>query len=165
MTRDCRSGPTGCVKDLTKISNMNEEWRPIEGFNGDYLISNHGRVRSLKRNGDRVMPMTIQRKGYYAVTFSHKSKAVCRKVHRLVAEAFIPNPKNLPQINHKDGDKLNNNVSNLEWCTAEDNVRHSWNTGLCSPHGPSEEGKERLRRLWSGIPKGEKGQRRQGNEV
>ena len=111
-----------------------EQWKPIERFNGEYMVSNFGRVRSLKRHKDRIMPQTIQRRGYLACTFWMNNKAKCVKVHRLVAETFIPNPNNLPEINHIDGDKLNNLASNLEWCTRSQNVKHSFDIGLKTPH-------------------------------
>ena len=88
-----------------------EQWKPIQEFNGEYEVSNLGRVRSMKRYYGMVghiMPQTIQCKGYYAVTFWMNNKAYCRKVHRLVIEAFTPNPDSLPCINHIDGNKLNN---------------------------------------------------------
>ena len=72
-----------------------EQWKPIQEFNGEYEVSNLGRVRSMKRYYGvvgRIMPQTIQRKGYYAVTFWMNNKAYCRKVHRLVIEAFTPIP-------------------------------------------------------------------------
>lgn len=114
-----------------------EQWKPIQEFNGEYEVSNLGRVRSMKRYYGmvgRIMPQTIQRKGYYAVTFHMNNKAYCRKVHRLVIEAFTPNPDNLPCINHIDGNKLNNHVSNLEWCTYQHNMQHAVSTGLTHPH-------------------------------
>ena len=129
-----------------------EQWRPIERFNGEYMVSNHGRVRSLKRHGDRIMPQTIQRRGYYAVTFWMDNKAKCVKVHRLVAETFIPNPDNLPEINHIDGNKLNNHVSNLEWCTRSHNVKHSFDTGLKQPHYMTDEERKHLSDMWRGRP-------------
>ena len=114
-----------------------EQWKPIQEFNGEYDVSNLGRVRSMKRYYGvvgRIMPQTIQRKGYYAVTFWMNNKAYCRKVHRLVIEAFTPNPDSLPCINHIDGNKLNNHVSNLEWCTYQANMQHAVRTGLTHPH-------------------------------
>ena len=114
-----------------------EQWKPIQEFNGEYEVSNLGRVRSMKRYYGmvgRIMPQTIQRKGYYAVTFWMNNKAYCRKVHRLVIEAFTPNPDSLPCINHIDGNKLNNHVSNLEWCTYQANMQHAVRTGLTNPH-------------------------------
>ena len=116
---------------------MEEIWKPIEGTDGGYEVSNLGRVRSMKRYYGmvgRIMPQTIQRKGYYAVTFWMINKAYCRKVHRLVIEAFTPNPDSLPCINHIDGNKLNNHVSNLEWCTYQENMQHAVRTGLTHPH-------------------------------
>ena len=114
-----------------------EQWKPIQEFNGEYEVSNFGRVRSMKRYYGvvgRIMPQTIQCKGYYAVTFWMNNKAYCRKVHRLVIEAFTPNPDSLPCINHIDGNKLNNHVSNLEWCTYQANMQHAVRTGLTHPH-------------------------------
>lgn len=129
---------------------MNEEWRPVHGTDGDYMVSDQGRVMSLKRKSPRIMPQTIQPSGrggkltYYAVTLHMNNKAWCRKVHRMVAEAFIPNPDNLPCINHKDGNKLNNHVSNLEWCTYQENMQHAVRTGLLNPHQWTEEERKEI---------------------
>ena len=116
---------------------IEEIWKPIEWTEGGYEVSNLGRVRSMKQYYGviaRIMPATTQKKGYKAVMFHINGKAKCAKVHRLVAEAFIPNPDNLPEVNHKDGNKGNNHVSNLEWCTRSHNVKHSYDTGLKQPH-------------------------------
>ena len=124
-----------------------EQWKPIQEFNGEYEVSNLGRVRSMKRYYGvvgRIMPQTIQRKGYYAVTFWMNNKAYCRKVHRLVIEAFTPNPDNLPCINHIDGNKLNNHVSNLEWCTYQENMQHAVRTGLTHPHQWTDEERKQI---------------------
>ena len=124
-----------------------EQWKPIQEFNGEYEVSNLGRVRSMKRYYGmvgRIMPQTIQRKGYYAVTFWMNNKAYCRKVHRLVIEAFTPNPDNLPCINHIDGNKLNNHVSNLEWCTYQANMQHAVRTGLTHPHRWTDEERKQI---------------------
>lgn len=124
-----------------------EQWKPIQEFNGEYEVSNLGRVRSMKRYYGvigRIMPQTIQRKGYYAVTFWMNNKAYCRKVHRLVIEAFTPNPDRLPCINHIDGNKLNNYVSNLEWCTYQANMQHAVRTGLTHPHRWTDEERKQI---------------------
>ena len=132
---------------------INEEWRPVAEFDGQYEVSNHGRVRSMKKYRGivgHIMPQTRQPSGrggkltYYAVMFSMKNKRYCRKVHRLVAEAFIPNPYNLPQINHKDGDKTNNHVSNLEWCTVKENTAHSILHGLKRSHRWTDEERRKI---------------------
>ena len=92
----------------------------------------------------RIMPQTIQRTGYYAVMLWLGNKSKCATVHRLVAEAFIPNPDNLPCINHKDGDKLNNQVTNLEWCTYQENMQHAVRTGLTHPHRWTDEERKHI---------------------
>ena len=108
-----------------------EEWRTVENTNGMYEVSNLGRVRSLCRNKVRIMPQTKQHHGYHAVMFHVNNKPVCRKVHRLVAQAFIHKPEGVKlEVNHKDGNKDNNQVDNLEWVTHQQNVKHSFDTGL-----------------------------------
>lgn len=101
---------------------MQEIWKDIRGYEGYYQVSNFGNVRSV----DRVDSHCRNLKGrilklsngtYKSVTLSTNNVCKNHSVHRLVAEAFIPNPNNLPCINHKDEDKHNNNVNNLEWCT------------------------------------------------
>ena len=111
-----------------------EQWKPIEGTEGKYEVSNVGHV---KTNGKRpgLLTLTKQPKGYlYAmIEYTDGKKKNCR-VHRLVAEYFLPNPDNLPCINHIDGNKENNHVSNLEWCTYQHNMQHAVRTGLTHPH-------------------------------
>lgn len=108
---------------------MEEIWKPVKGFEGYYEVSNLGNVRSIDRivldtvrNCERLLKGKIltQRdngSGYKGVMFCKEHKLYNKYVHRLVSEAFIPNPDNLPQINHKDEDKSNNRVDNLEWCS------------------------------------------------
>lgn len=117
---------------------MDEVWKDIKGFEGLYQVSNLGNVKRL-RHGDykcvqgyHVFPeklkvLSFDKKGYLQVGLSKNNKQTMRRVHRLVAEAFIPNPNEYPMINHKDENKTNNNVNNLEWCDARYNVIYSLN--------------------------------------
>ena len=101
-----------------------ENWRFIEA-NSDYMVSDHGRILSFKGKSKLIISSSITAKGYEYVAIRQKGIYVGYSVHRLVATAFIPNPKRLPQVNHLDGNKLNNHVANLEWCDAYDNVMPS----------------------------------------
>lgn len=99
-----------------------EMWADIPGYEGKYLISTYGRVISLKRNGiarDTLVAL-CERNRYFSVALRNKNR-VKFSVHRLVAMTFIPNPKNLPQVDHIDGNRYNNHVSNLRWVTAMEN--------------------------------------------
>ena len=100
---------------------MTEEFRDIPGYEGLYEVSNLGRVR---RNGKILKPWK-NNWGYLLVSLCKNGIVRNARIHRLVALAFIPNPQNLPQVNHKDEDKTNNAVSNLEWCTAGYNINYS----------------------------------------
>ena len=106
---------------------MEEIWKNIQGFEGLYQVSNLGRVKSFRRStkfgapDELILHPSIISSGYAVVTlYSEKGRAK-RQVHRLVASAFIPNPNNFPCVNHKDENKLNNFVENLEWCTYQYN--------------------------------------------
>lgn len=112
---------------------MEEVWKDIEGYEGLYQVSNLGRVKSLARkDGLYMMSERIKKQHisnhYYAIGLNKKGVFKTMHVHRLVAKTFLPNPDNLPQVNHKDENKLNNRVDNLEWCTAKYNV----NYGTCT---------------------------------
>lgn len=120
---------------------METEWRKIDGWVG-YEVSRCGKIRSFRnkrRPAGFIMKLHLKKRGnrkdgqstYWTVTL-HSAELVQKKpVHRLVATAFHPNPENKPQVNHKDGDSLNNHADNLEWCTAQENTQHAWETGLC----------------------------------
>lgn len=99
---------------------MKEIWKEIKDYEGLYWVSNLGRVKS----STKILKNRLSKRGYYIVTLYKNAKGVTKTVHRLVAKAFIPNPDDLPQINHKDENKLNNNVDNLEWCTAKYNCNY-----------------------------------------
>lgn len=112
---------------------ITEIWKSINGYEGFYEVSNLGNVRSVDRisNGrtysGRVLLKGLNKKGYEQVTLSKGDKQKTKSVHILVGIAFIPNPDNKPQINHKDGVKTNNNIDNLEWNTNSENNTHAYN--------------------------------------
>ncbi len=119
---------------------MTERWASIKGFEGYYEISDHGRLKALERTvrlGDntrhipeRVKSVNPLRTGYVRYDLSREGKKTMCLAHRLVATHFIPNPDSLPQVNHKDGVKSNNNYLNLEWCDGFHNHQHAVATGL-----------------------------------
>lgn len=116
---------------------MNETWLPVKDYEGLYEISNLGNIRSLKRHstsGKVLTPsMSRKRKGYLQVTLSKNDVHETKTIHRMVAKAFIPNPNELQEVNHKDGNKLNNCAENLEWVTREENTEHAIKMGLRKP--------------------------------
>lgn len=103
---------------------MNEIWKTIKGF-GNYEISNLGRVKSHKYRHSHIMSNSRRKDGYCRVTLCANGIRKNYFVHRLVAEAFIDNPNGYPQVNHKDENKMNNSVDNLEWCESEYNMNYS----------------------------------------
>lgn len=105
-----------------------EIWKDIIGFESLYEVSNYGQIRNVKTL--RILKFHLETKGYLGISLRKNNKSKRFAVHRLVAIAFIPNPENKPEVNHKDGDKQNNRVDNLEWATAKENTNHSINTGL-----------------------------------
>lgn len=96
----------------------------IAGFE-NYAVDENGNVFNTRKN--KVLSQQQEKNGYMSVALFSKGKVKRKKVHRLVAEAFLPNPDNLPQVNHKDENKRNNNVKNLEWCTAQYNNHYGKN--------------------------------------
>ena len=105
-----------------------EYWKPVVGYEGHYQVSNFGRVKSIKFGKEIILKQRQCMNGYKLVTLYKDGKGKIILVHRLVAQAFIPNPDNLPEVNHKDENKTNNVVTNLEWCDRLYNVRYG--TGI-----------------------------------
>jgi len=106
------------------------QWKEIQGYNGRYFISSNGQIKN--KYGEILKPWI--RNGYYTIGLMVNKKRTNYYVHRLVAEYFLSNPdKQRNFVNHLDGDKLNNNVSNLEWCTRQENAQHAYETGLLVP--------------------------------
>lgn len=135
---------------------MQEIWKDIEGFEGLYQVSNMGRVRSLDHTIHRTDGTTAFYRGriltpvgrpYLNVSLSKGPQLERPRIHRLVAEAFIPNPDNLPCIDHIDSDKKNNRVENLRWCSHAENMRYASENDLMHPKPYelySDEAKERM---------------------
>lgn len=107
--------------------------KDVVGFEGRYTVDEDGNVYSLKRN-KTITPVVMQN-GYWYVHLFCKGKARCIRLHRLVAEAFLDNPNGYSQVNHINGDKSDNRVVNLEWCSQSQNMRHAMRTGLWNPIG------------------------------
>lgn len=120
---------------------MEEIWKPVKGYEKYYEVSNLGRIKSLARtvywknrvggvscrlDNEKIMAPDVLRTGYVRVKFRVNGNIKSCTVHRVVAEHFIDNPLCKPCVNHKDGDRTNNNVENLEWCTYSENNLHEW---------------------------------------
>lgn len=123
---------------------MNEEWRDIEGYEGVYQISNLGRVKSLDRmvghnkGGKKLIRGKLKRahiakNGYPMLNLSNKNRQESVYLHRILGKTFLPNPRRLETINHKDGNKENFDLSNLEWASHSENISHAYRTGLRKP--------------------------------
>ena len=125
-----------------------EEWEDIVGFEGKYQISTFGRLKSLKRESgnnknkyDLIVKQSINKWGYLECHLTN-DKVFMRRTNRLVAFAFIPNPENKPQVNHKDGVKINNCIWNLEWMTRSENDLHAHRIGLKNQTGDNNNGRK-----------------------
>lgn len=123
---------------------MNEIWKDIEEFKGNYQVSNTGRVRRIKdysnqyatwNNGYKILTARKHSNGYLRVMLSINGKHYDRYIHRLVAQTFIDNPNNYAEINHIDGNKKNNRIENLEWCNRSHNNKHAYQIGLHTLNG------------------------------
>lgn len=134
--------------------NIIELWSSVIDFEGQYEISNCGQFKYVPKTIKRFRKDTqkeyvvningkasygsISKKGYLIVKLWKDKKSKSIPVHRLVAQAFIPNPLNLPQVNHIDGNKQNNHVSNLEWCDNSHNIKHAYKNGLINRKGENQ---------------------------
>lgn len=133
------------VKHPKSGSFIMETWKNIKGYEGLYLVSNLGRIKSLKRQ--RIRKIATTRIGYCVVNLSKDGIKKLKTVHRLVALAFVPNPDNKQCINHKDGNKLNNKIENLEWCTHSENSKHMVEVLGIKPHLGKKHPEETKRKI------------------
>ena len=130
------------------------KYKDIKGYEGLYQISEDGVVRSLDRvttgvNGREyynkgVTLKSSNNKGYLQVRLYKDNGSRTIPIHRLIATTYVPNPNNLPQVNHKDGNKKNNHYTNIEWCTPSENTQHAFDTGLATPTRGETNGQAKL---------------------
>lgn len=113
---------------------MTEIWKDVIGYEGIYVVSNLCRVKSIRFERHKILAQHDNARGYLQVSL-YKGVEKKKYAHRLMAKAFIPNPDKKPYINHKNGDKKDNRIENLEWCTHAENIRHSNEMGLVDIRG------------------------------
>jgi len=104
---------------------MEEIWKDIKGYEGIYKISNFGRVKSFKCNKERILKTTKNKAGYIKIGIGDTNNRKTFYIHRLIAELFIPNPLNKPEINHINGNKSDYRIENLEWINHRENIQHA----------------------------------------
>ena len=115
---------------MQKMNTQIEEWKAVAECNGEYYVSNFGRVKSLKQGKEKMLKACLSSTGYYVIGIHLKDNRKNHTIHKLVAMAFLENTENKPQVNHKDANKTNNHIDNLEWVTAKENAKHAWDNGL-----------------------------------
>lgn len=114
----------------------NEYWKNLTYANRKFQISNLGSIKVLKRDGWKLVKPQVKGPGYLRFGIMFEGKKITIYIHRLVATAFVPNPENKPHVNHLNGNPSDNRVSNLQWCTAMENVMHAHSTNLVK--GPTK---------------------------
>lgn len=145
LSRDCNPEKQGeliyTTMEIINLNLENELWKEISGYEEYYMISNFGRIKSTSAprlkiisfyksiRKAKIIKAAIRKDGYAVAKLCINGKTKSYALHRLVAKAFIPNPDNKPEINHKDFNKLNNHYSNLEWCTQKENYLHALKHG------------------------------------
>lgn len=121
---------------------MQEIWKDIEGYEGLYQASNLGQIKSIQYfnhannksyTRNKILKPIINEKGYYRVDLYKERKSKRFRIHRLIAKTFIPNPNNFPEVNHINGNKKDNCINNLEWCTHKHNMKEAYKLGLVIP--------------------------------
>ena len=122
-----------------------EIWKDIEGYEGLYEISNLARIRRINKNGIRIKKKVLDKDGYECINLSKDKIIKGYKVHRLIAMHFIDNPNNLPEVNHENGIKNDNRISNLIWCDRSYNLKHAYKTGLKTHNWMTELVKDKIR--------------------
>lgn len=120
------------------LMSIKPKWVDIVGYENEYQINQFGEIRTLKNSAKRkkydvLKPQISKRNGYVYQMLYKNGKSKLWRVHRLVANAFLPNPNNLSQVNHKDGNKQNNSADTLEWCNQSSNMKHAYINGLQTP--------------------------------
>ena len=142
---------------------MSEIWKDVLGYEGFYQVSNLGRVKSLDKHDrcgrfkeGKIKVIGDNGNGYCVVNLKVDGKQQMKTVHRLVATAFIPNPNNLSEINHIDGNKKNNTISNLEWCDRSKNVKHAIKNKLQTNFGQRKVMCVELNKVFNSVTEAEK---------